>query len=207
GEPETKIATGRGRFLSLVFVLALFSIQNQKKFCCTKERWDYLRSDGYLHFQMTRLNQLSGLNPRQKHPGFSAIASRYHRYCFDIMEKELKDLLTEGNGSLSMMIIYLGMSPGDRKNGKVNLIKERIHEIFLPLFIFMAKRHPRSFLSGSKGSSMYIYYMLLLYYREEILPTLLQNFPYLYLLQPQTPSLPSAPNFLNPGQPQETASN
>ncbi|XP_027380620.1 glutathione S-transferase A1-like isoform X3 [Bos indicus] len=108
-------------------------------------------------------------------------------------------MYTEGVADLGEMIMLLPLCPPDQKNTKLTLIQERATNRYLPAFENVLKSHRQDYLVGNKLSKADIHLVELLYYVEELDPSLLANFPLLKGLKTRVSNLPAVKKFLQPG--------
>ncbi|XP_045018767.1 glutathione S-transferase A1 isoform X3 [Bubalus bubalis] len=109
------------------------------------------------------------------------------------------DMYTEDVADLSEMIMLLPLCPPDQKNTKLTLVRERTTNRYLPAFEKVLKSHRQDYLVGNKLSKADIHLVELLYYEEELDPSLLANFPLLKGLKTKVSNLPAVKKFLQPG--------
>uniref|UniRef100_M3YBZ6 Glutathione S-transferase n=1 Tax=Mustela putorius furo TaxID=9669 RepID=M3YBZ6_MUSPF len=182
GKPKLHYFNGRGRMESIRWLLAAAGVEFEEKFIETPEDWDKLRSDGHLMFQQVPMVEMDGMKMVQTRAILNYIATKYNLYGKDIKEKALIDMYTEGIADLNEMIIVLPLCPPDQKEAKIALIKERTTDRYLPVFEKVLKSHGQDYLVGNRLSKADIHLVELLYYVEEIDPSLLANFPLLKVI-------------------------
>uniref|UniRef100_A0A452QTT8 glutathione transferase n=1 Tax=Ursus americanus TaxID=9643 RepID=A0A452QTT8_URSAM len=85
----------------------------------------------------------------------------------------------------------------------IALIKERTTDRYLPVFEKVLKSHGQDYLVGNTLSRADIHLVELLYYVEEIDPSLLANFPLVKALKTRISNLPTVKKFLQPGSPRK----
>uniref|UniRef100_A0A8C4LC24 Glutathione S-transferase n=1 Tax=Equus asinus TaxID=9793 RepID=A0A8C4LC24_EQUAS len=116
-----------------------------------------------------------------------------------IAERALIDMYIEGVADLNEMILLLPISPPAEKDAKITLIKDRTTNRYLPAF----ENHGQDYLVGNRLSRADIQLVELIYYVEEIDPSLLTNFPLLKALKARISNLPTVKKFLQPGSPRK----
>ncbi|XP_045658352.1 glutathione S-transferase A1-like [Ursus americanus] len=131
------------------------------------------------------------------------MAPKYDLCGRDLKERALIDMYTEGMADLNEMIIVLPLCPPDQKDAKIALIKERTTDRYLPVFEKVLKSHGQDYLVGNTLSRADIHLVELLYYVEEIDPSLLANFPLLKALKTRISNLPTVKKFLQSGSPRK----
>ncbi|XP_057555297.1 glutathione S-transferase A1-like isoform X2 [Hippopotamus amphibius kiboko] len=108
-------------------------------------------------------------------------------------------MYSEGVIDLAEMIMLFPVCPPDQKDARMTLIRERITNRYLPAFEKVLKGHGQDYLVGNKLSKADIQLVELLYYVEELDPSLLANFPLLKALKTRVSNLPAVKKFLQPG--------
>uniref|UniRef100_A0AC11E2D5 Uncharacterized protein n=1 Tax=Ovis aries TaxID=9940 RepID=A0AC11E2D5_SHEEP len=94
------------------------------------------------------------------------------------------DMYSEGVADLGEMIMHLPLCPPAEKDAKLTLIREKTTNRYLPAFENVLKSHGQDYLVGNKLSRADILLVELLYYVEELDPSLLANFPLLKVSSP-----------------------
>ncbi|XP_070442313.1 glutathione S-transferase A1 isoform X2 [Equus przewalskii] len=150
-------------------------------------------------FQQVPMVEIDGMKMVQSRAILNYIAAKYNLYGKDIKERALIDMYIEGVADLIEMIMYLPMTPRDEKDAKITQIKDRTINRYLPAFEKVLKSHGQDYLVGNKLSRADIHLVELLYYVEEVDPSLLANFPLLKDLKTRISNLPTVKKFLQPG--------
>ncbi|XP_048203581.1 glutathione S-transferase A1-like isoform X9 [Perognathus longimembris pacificus] len=109
------------------------------------------------------------------------------------------DMYTEGVADLGEMIMTLILTPPDQREAKIALIKDRAKNRYLVAFEKVLKSHGQDYLVGNRLSRADIHVVELLYYVEELDPSLLTGFPLLQALKTRISNLPNVKKFLQPG--------
>ncbi|XP_004673628.1 PREDICTED: glutathione S-transferase A2 [Condylura cristata] len=199
GKPKLHYFNGRGRMECIRWLLAAAGVEFEEKFIKSPEDLQKLKSDGSLLFQQVPMVEIDGMKLVQTRAILNYIASKYNLYGKDIKERALIDMYGEGVADLSEMIMVMPLCPPDQKDAKMALIKERTTNRYLPAFEKVLKSHGQDYLVGNALSRVDIHLVELLYYVEEIDPSLLDNFPLLKALKARVSSLPNVKKFLQPG--------
>ncbi|XP_004673627.1 PREDICTED: glutathione S-transferase A2 [Condylura cristata] len=199
GKPTLHYFNGRGRMECIRWLLAAAGVEFEEKFIETPADLGKLKTDGSLLFQQVPMVEIDGMKLVQTRAILNYIASKYNLYGKDIKERALIDMYGEGVADLSEMIMMMPLCPPDQKDAKMALIKERTANRYLPVFEKVLKSHGQDYLVGNALSRVDIHLVELLYYVEEIDPSLLDNFPLLKALKARVSSLPNVKKFLQPG--------
>ncbi|XP_058409913.1 glutathione S-transferase A2-like [Diceros bicornis minor] len=199
GKPKLHYFNGRGRMESIRWLLAAAGVEFEEKFIDTPDDLEKLRNDGSLMFQQVPMVEIDGMNLVQSRAILNYIATKYNLYGKDIKERALIDMYIEGVADLNEMLMLLPISPRDQKNTKITQIKERTTNRYLPAFEKVLKSHGQDYLVGNTLSRADIQLVELLYYVEELDPSLLANFPLLKALKTRISNLPTVKKFLQPG--------
>nr|XP_035948606.1 glutathione S-transferase A2 isoform X3 [Halichoerus grypus] len=133
-------------------------------------------------FQQVPMVEMDGMKLVQTRAILNYIATKYNLYGKDIKERALIDMYTEGMADLNEMFIVVPLCPPDQKDAKIALIKERTTDRYLPVFEKVLKSHGQDYLVGNTLSRADIHLVELLYYVEELDPSLLANFPLLKVI-------------------------
>ncbi|KAI4560733.1 hypothetical protein MJG53_017362 [Ovis ammon polii x Ovis aries] len=179
GKPKLHYFDARGRMEAIRWLLAAAGVEFEEKLIESSEDLDKLRHDGSLVFQQVPMVEIDGMKLVQTRAILNYIATKYNLYGRDMKERALIDMYTEGVADLSEMIMLLPLCPPDQKNAKLTLIRERTTNRYLPAFEKVLKSHGQDYLVGNKLSKADIHLVELLYYVEELDPSLLANFPLL----------------------------
>ncbi|XP_070372925.1 glutathione S-transferase A1-like isoform X1 [Equus asinus] len=139
----------------------------------------------------------------QSRPILNYIAAKHNLCGGDTKERALIDMYIEGVANLNEMILLLPISPPAEKDAKITLIKDRTTNRYLPAFEKVLKSHGQDYLVGNRLSRADIQLVELIYYIEEIDPSLLTNFPLLKALKARISNLPTVKKFLQPGSPRK----
>ncbi|XP_027381296.1 glutathione S-transferase A2 isoform X2 [Bos indicus x Bos taurus] len=150
-------------------------------------------------FQQVPMVEIDGMKLVQTRAILNYIATKYNLYGKDMKERALIDMYSEGVEDLGEMIMHLPLCPPDQKDAKIAQIKERTTNRYFPAFEKVLKNHGQDYLVGNKLSKADIHLVELLYYVEELDPSLLANFPLLKGLKARVSSLPAVKKFLQPG--------
>lgn len=199
GKPRLHYFNGRGRMESIRWLLAAAGVEFEEKFIETPEDLEKLKNDGSLMFQQVPMVEIDGMKLVQSRAIINYIASKYNLYGRDIKEKALIDMYAEGIADLGEMIMMLPLCPPDQKDAKISLAKEKTTNRYLPAFEKVLKSHGQDYLVGNRLSRADIQLVELLYYVEELDPSLLANFPLLKALKTRISNLPTVKKFLQPG--------
>uniref|UniRef100_A0A452TBK1 glutathione transferase n=2 Tax=Ursus maritimus TaxID=29073 RepID=A0A452TBK1_URSMA len=154
-------------------------------------------------FSRDRSLGIDGMKLGQTRAILNYMAPKYDLCGRDLKERALIDMYTEGMADLNEMIIALPLCPPDQKDAKIALIKERTTDRYLPVFEKVLKSHGQDYLVGNTLSRADIHLVELLYYVEEIDPSLLANFPLVKALKTRISNLPTVKKFLQPGSPRK----
>ncbi|XP_039078877.1 glutathione S-transferase A2 [Hyaena hyaena] len=199
GKPKLHYFNGRGRMESIRWLLASAGVEFEEKFIETPEDLDKLKNDGHLLFQQVPMVEIDGMKMVQTRAILNYIATKYNLYGKDIKERALIDTYTEGVADLNEMILLLPLCPPDQKEAKIAQVKEKITARYLPAFEKVLKSHGQDYLVGNRLSRADIHLVEVLYYVEELDPSLLANFPLLKALKTRVSNLPTVKKFLQPG--------
>ncbi|KAM7229282.1 hypothetical protein CapIbe_019398 [Capra ibex] len=199
GKPKLHYFDARGRMEAIRWLLAAAGVEFEEKLIESSEDLDKLRHDGSLVFQQVPMVEIDGMKLVQTRAILNYIATKHDLYGRDMKERALIDMYTEGVADLSEMIMLLPLCPPDQKNAKLTLIRERTTNRYLPAFEKVLKSHGQAYLVGNKLSKADIHLVELLYYVEELDPSLLASFPLLKGLKTRVSSLPAVKKFLQPG--------
>uniref|UniRef100_A0A9L0JNM4 Glutathione S-transferase n=1 Tax=Equus asinus TaxID=9793 RepID=A0A9L0JNM4_EQUAS len=196
GKPRLHYFNTRGRMESIRWLLAAAGVEFEEKLIQTPEDLEKLKNDGSLMFQQVPMVEIDGMKLVQSRAILNYIAAKHNLYGKDIKERALIDMYIEGVADLIEMIMYLPMTPRDEKDAKITQIKDRTINRYLPAFEKVLKSHGQDYLVGNKLSRADIHLVELLYYVEEVDPSLLANFPLLKVisftaLRTEGPRLPS----------------
>ncbi|XP_044784933.2 glutathione S-transferase A2 isoform X2 [Bubalus bubalis] len=181
------------------WLLAAAGVEFEEKFIEQPEDLDKLRNDGSLMFQQVPMVEIDGIKLVQTRAILNYVATKYNLYGKDMKERALIDMYSEGVADLGEMIMLLPLCPPDQKDAKVAQIKERTTNRYFPAFEKVLKNHGQDYFVGNKLSKADIHLVELLYYVEELDPSLLANFPLLKGLKARVSSLPAVKKFLQPG--------
>ncbi|XP_006056836.4 glutathione S-transferase A2 isoform X1 [Bubalus bubalis] len=199
GKPKLHYFNGRGRMECIRWLLAAAGVEFEEKFIEQPEDLDKLRNDGSLMFQQVPMVEIDGIKLVQTRAILNYVATKYNLYGKDMKERALIDMYSEGVADLGEMIMLLPLCPPDQKDAKVAQIKERTTNRYFPAFEKVLKNHGQDYFVGNKLSKADIHLVELLYYVEELDPSLLANFPLLKGLKARVSSLPAVKKFLQPG--------
>ncbi|KAB0366230.1 hypothetical protein FD754_010386 [Muntiacus muntjak] len=199
GKPKLHYFNGRGRMECIRWLLAAAGVEFEEKFIEQPEDLDKLKSDGSLMFQQVPLVEIDGMKLVQTRAILNYVATKYNLYGKDMKERALIDMYSEGVADLGDMIMLLPLCPPDQKDAKIAQIKETTTNRYLPAFEKVLKSHGQDYLVGNKLSKADIHLVELLYYVEEVDPSLLANFPLLKGLKTRVSNLPAVKKFLQPG--------
>ncbi|MXQ97826.1 hypothetical protein E5288_WYG013822 [Bos mutus] len=183
GKPKLHYFNGRGRMECIRWLLAAAGVEFEEKFIEQPEDLDKLRNDGSLMFQQVPMVEIDGMKLVQTRAILNYIATKYNLYGKDMKERALIDMYSEGVEDLGEMIMHLPLCPPDQKDAKIAQIKERTTNRYFPAFEKVLKNHGQDYLVGNKLSKADIHLVELLYYVEELDPSLLANFPLLKQIQ------------------------
>ncbi|XP_063089179.1 glutathione S-transferase A isoform X2 [Cavia porcellus] len=182
GKPVLHYFDGRGRMESIRWLLAAAGVEFEEKFITCPEDLEKLRKDGVLMFQQVPMVEMDGMKLVQSRAILNYIATKYNLYGKDTKERLLIDMYTEGVADLYELLLHLIITPPDQKESKMNLIRDKAKNRFLPAFEKVLKGHGQGYLVGNKLSKADILLTELLYMVEEFDASLLANFT---LLQTQ----------------------
>uniref|UniRef100_A0A4W2IC96 Glutathione S-transferase n=1 Tax=Bos indicus x Bos taurus TaxID=30522 RepID=A0A4W2IC96_BOBOX len=199
GKPKLHYFDARGRMEAIRWLLAAAGAEFEEKFIEKPEDLDKLKNDGSLMFQQVPMVEIDGMKLVQTRAILNYIATKYNLYGKDMKERALIDMYSEGVEDLGEMIMHLPLCPPDQKDAKIAQIKERTTNRYFPAFEKVLKNHGQDYLVGNKLSKADIHLVELLYYVEELDPSLLANFPLLKGLKARVSSLPAVKKFLQPG--------
>ncbi|XP_024611639.1 glutathione S-transferase A2 [Neophocaena asiaeorientalis asiaeorientalis] len=199
GKPKLHYFNGRGRMEAIRWLLAAAGVEFEEIFIKTPGDLDKLRNEGSLMFQQVPMVEIDGMKLVQTRAILNYIATKYNLYGKDMKERALIDMYAEGVADLGEMIMHLPLCPPSQKDAKTTQIKESITNRYLPAFEKVLKGHGQDYLVGNKLSRADIHLVELLYYVEELDPTLLANFPLLKALKTRVSNLPAVKKFLQPG--------
>uniref|UniRef100_A0A8D0XA10 Glutathione S-transferase n=1 Tax=Sus scrofa TaxID=9823 RepID=A0A8D0XA10_PIG len=198
-KPKLHYPNGRGRMESVRWVLAAAGVEFDEEFLETKEQLQKLQDGNHLLFQQVPMVEIDGMKLVQTRSILHYIADKHHLFGKDLKERTLIDMYTEGVADLGEMILLLPLCPPNEKDAKVASIKEKSTNRYLPAFEKVLKSHGQDYLVGNKLSRADIQLVELLYYVEELDPSLLANFPLLKALKTRVSNLPTVKKFLQPG--------
>nr|XP_031528492.1 glutathione S-transferase A1 isoform X2 [Vicugna pacos] len=150
-------------------------------------------------FQQVPMVEIDGMKLVQTRAILNYIASKYNLYGKDIKERALIDMYAEGVFDLGEMIMHLPLCPPAEKDAKLAQIREKTTNRYLPAFEKVLKSHGQDYLVGNRLSRADVHLVELLYYVEEVDPSLLASFPLLKALKSRVSSLPTVKKFLQPG--------
>ncbi|XP_032155582.1 glutathione S-transferase A3-like isoform X2 [Sapajus apella] len=158
-------------------------------------------------FQQVPMVEIDGMKLAQTRAILNYIASKYDLYGKDIKERALIDMYTEGMADLYEMILLLPFCPPEEKDAKIALIQEKTKNRYFPAFEKVLKSHGQDYLVGNKLSRADIQLVELLYFVEEVDPSLIFSFPLLQALKTRISNLPTVRKFLQPGSPRKPPTN
>ncbi|XP_008591704.1 PREDICTED: glutathione S-transferase A2 isoform X2 [Galeopterus variegatus] len=199
GKPKLHYFNGRGRMESTRWLLAAAGVEFEEKFIKTPEDLEKLRNDGSLMFQQVPMVEIDGMKLVQTRAILNYIATKYNLNGKDMKERALIEVYTEGVADLCEMIMPLPLCPPDQKDAKIALIKDRTTNRYFPAYEKVLKSHGQDYLVGNRLSRADIHLVELLYYVEELDPSLISNFPLLKALKTRISNLPTVKKFLQPG--------
>ncbi|XP_014719379.1 glutathione S-transferase A2-like isoform X1 [Equus asinus] len=203
GKPKLHYYDGRGRMDSILWLLAAAGVEFEEKFMETSKDLEKLRNDGSLMFQQVPMVEIDGMKLVQCRAILNYIAAKHNLYGRDTKERALIDRYIEGMADLNEMFIFLPITPPDEKGAKITQIKESTTNRYFPAFEKVLKSHGQDYLVGNRLSRADIHLVELIYYVEEIDPSLLANFPLLKALKARISNLPNVKKFLQPGSPRK----
>ncbi|XP_049750193.1 glutathione S-transferase A1-like isoform X1 [Elephas maximus indicus] len=199
GKPMLHYFNGRGRMESIRWLLAAAGVEFEEKFIESPEDLKKLVNEGSLMFQQVPMVEIDGMKLVQTRAILNYIATKYNLYGKDIKERALIDMYVEGVADLGEMILLLPVAPPGEKDAKLALIKEKTTNRYFPAFEKVLKSHGQDYLVGNKLSRADIHLVELIYYVEELDPSLIASFPLLKALKARVSSLPTVKKFLQPG--------
>nr|XP_003404183.1 glutathione S-transferase A2 [Loxodonta africana] len=199
GKPMLHYFNGRGRMESTRWLLAAAGVEFEEKFLESPEDLKKLVNEGSLMFQQVPMVEIDGMKLVQTRAILNYIATKYNLYGKDIKERALIDMYIEGVADLGEMILLLPVAPPGEKDAKLALIKEKTTNRYFPAFEKVLKSHGQDYLVGNKLSRADIHLVELIYYVEELDPSLIANFPLLKALKARVSSLSTVKKFLQPG--------
>ncbi|XP_003732734.1 glutathione S-transferase A1 [Callithrix jacchus] len=202
-KPKLHYFNARGRMESTRWLLAAAGVEFEEKLIKSPEELDKLRNDGYLMFQQVPMVEIDGMKLVQSRAILNYIASKYNLYGKDIKERALIDMYIEGMADLYEMILLLPFCKPEEKDTKIAMIKEKTKNRYFPAFEKVLKSHGQDYLVGNKLSRADIHLVELLYYVEEVDPSLISSFPLLKALKTRISNLPTVKKFLQPGSPRK----
>ncbi|KAM4835319.1 glutathione S-transferase A1-like isoform 1-T1 [Thomomys bottae] len=199
GKPVLHYCNARGRMEATRWLLAAAGVQFEEKFLTSAEDLKRLRNDGSLMFQQVPMVEIDGMKLVQSRAILNYIATKYNLYGKDAKERALIDMYTEGVADLGELIITLPVTPPEQRKDKMALIRDRAKNRYLPAFEKVLKGHGQDYLVGNRLSKADVHVVELLYYIEELDPSLLAGFPLLQALKTRISNLPTVKKFLQPG--------
>lgn len=199
GKPKLHYFNARGRMESIRWLLAAAGVEFEEQFLASPEDLEKLRNDGSLMFQQVPMVEIDGMKLAQTRAILNYIAAKYNLYGKDIKERALIDMYSEGMADLNEMILHLPLCPPDQKDAKMTQVRERTTNRYFPAFEKVLKSHGQHYLVGNRLSKADIHLVELIYYIEEIDPSLMANFPLLKALKTRISNLPPVKKFLQPG--------
>lgn len=199
GKPKLHYFNARGRMESIRWLLAAAGVEFEEQFLASPEDLEKLRNDGSLMFQQVPMVEIDGMKLAQTRAILNYIATKYNLYGKDIKERALIDMYSEGMADLNEMILHLPLCPPDQKDAKMTQVRERTTNRYFPAFEKVLKSHGQHYLVGNRLSKADIHLVELIYYIEEIDPSLMANFPLLKALKTRISNLPPVKKFLQPG--------
>ncbi|XP_017826649.4 glutathione S-transferase A3 isoform X2 [Callithrix jacchus] len=158
-------------------------------------------------FQQVPMVEIDGMKLVQSRAILNYIASKYDLYGKDLKERALIDMYTEGMADLYEMILLLPLCRPEEKDTKIALIQEKTKNRYFPAFEKVLKSHEQDYLVGNKLSRADIQLVELLYFVEELDPSLISSFPLLQALKTRISNLPTLKKFLQPGSPRKPPTN
>uniref|UniRef100_G1PZC2 Glutathione S-transferase n=1 Tax=Myotis lucifugus TaxID=59463 RepID=G1PZC2_MYOLU len=176
------------------------AFQFEEQFLASPEDLEKLRNeDGSLMFQQVPMVEIDGMKLAQTRAILNYIAAKYNLYGKDIKERALIDMYSEGMADLNEMIMHLPLCPPHEKDAKMTQIREKTTNRYFPAFEKVLKSHGQHYLVGNRLSRADIHLVELIYYIEEIDPSLMANFLLLKALKTRISNLPPVKKFLQPG--------
>nr|XP_002746695.3 glutathione S-transferase A3 isoform X1 [Callithrix jacchus]QCG73655.1 glutathione S-transferase A3 [Callithrix jacchus] len=207
GKPKLHYFNARGRMEPIRWLLAAAGVEFEEQFLESAEDLEKLKNDGYLMFQQVPMVEIDGMKLVQSRAILNYIASKYDLYGKDIKERALIDMYTEGMADLYEMILLLPLCRPEEKDTKIALIQEKTKNRYFPAFEKVLKSHEQDYLVGNKLSRADIQLVELLYFVEELDPSLISSFPLLQALKTRISNLPTLKKFLQPGSPRKPPTN
>ncbi|XP_070274525.1 glutathione S-transferase A1-like isoform X1 [Myotis yumanensis] len=199
GKPKLHYFNARGRMESIRWLLAAAGVEFEEQFLKSPEDLEKLRNDGSLMFQQVPMVEIDGMKLSQTRAILNYIAAKHNLYGTDIKERALIDMYSEGIADLNEMTMRFPLYPPDQKDANMTKIRERTTNRYFPAFEKVLKSHGQHYLVGNRLSRADIHLVELIYYVEEIDPSLLANFPLLKALKTRISNLPPVKKFLQPG--------
>nr|XP_039331471.1 glutathione S-transferase A3-like [Saimiri boliviensis boliviensis] len=207
GKPQLHYFNAWGRMEPIRWLLAAAGVEFEEKFLEPAEDLEKLRNDGYLIFQQVPMVEIDGLKLVQTRAILNCIASKYDLCGKDTKERALTDMYTEGMADLYEMILLLPLCRPEEKDAKIASIQEKTKNRYFPAFEIVLKSHEQDYLVGNKLSWADIQLVELLYFVEELDPSLISSFPLLQALKTRISNLPTVKKFLQPGSPRMPPTN
>ncbi|XP_037590330.1 glutathione S-transferase A3-like [Cebus imitator] len=207
GKPKLHYFNAWGRMEPIWWLLAAAGVEFEEKFLESAEDLEKLRNDGYLMFQQVPMVETDRMKLVQTTAILNYIASKYNLYGKDIKDRALIDMYTEGMADLYEMILLLPLCRPEEKDAKIALIQEKTKNRYFPAFEIVLKSHEQDYLVGNKLSWADMQLMELLYFVEELDPSLISIFPLLQALKTRISNLPTVKKFLQPGSPRKPPTN
>ncbi|XP_002746695.4 glutathione S-transferase A3 isoform X1 [Callithrix jacchus] len=207
GKPKLHYFNARGRMEPIRWLLAAAGVEFEEQFLESAEDLEKLKNDGYLMFQQVPMVEIDGMKLVQSRAILNYIASKYDLYGKDLKERALIDMYTEGMADLYEMILLLPLCRPEEKDTKIALIQEKTKNRYFPAFEKVLKSHEQDYLVGNKLSRADIQLVELLYFVEELDPSLISSFPLLQALKTRISNLPTLKKFLQPGSPRKPPTN
>ncbi|XP_064220683.1 glutathione S-transferase A3-like [Aotus nancymaae] len=203
GKPKLHYFNAWGRMEPIQWLMAAAGVEFEEKFLESAEDLENLRNDGYLMFQQVPMVEIDGMKLVQTRVILNYIASKYDLYGKDIKERTLIDMYTEGMADLYEMILLLPLCRPEEKDAKIALIQEKTKNRYFPAFEIVLKSHEQDYLVGNKLSRADIQLVELLYFVEELDPSLISSFLLLQALKTRISNLPTVKKFRQPGSPRK----
>ncbi|KAK2082908.1 Glutathione S-transferase A3 [Saguinus oedipus] len=207
GKPKLHSFNAWGRMEPIWWLFAAAGVEFEEKFLESAEDLEKLRNDGYLMFQQVPMFEIDGMKLVQTRAILNYIASKYDLYGKDIKERALIDRYTGGMADLYEMILLLPLCRPEEKDAKIALIQEKTKNRYFPAFEIVLKSHKQDYLVGNKLSQADIQLVELLYFVEELDPSLIASFPLLQALKTRISNLTMVKKFLQPGSPRKPPTN
>ncbi|XP_004605915.1 glutathione S-transferase A2 [Sorex araneus] len=199
GKPKLHYFNGRGRMECIRWLLAAAGVEFDEKFIESPGDLQKLKTDGSLIFEQVPMVEIDGMKLVQTRAILNYIANKYNLYGKDAKERALIDMYSEGVFDLGELILTLVLCPPGEKAAKIAMIKEKAANRYLPAFEKVLKSHGQDYMVGNALSRLDIHLVELLYYVEELEPSMLANFPLLKAFKSRISSLPNVKKFLQPG--------